>query len=179
MALDHPQSLSRMALLDIVPTHTLYANMSKALGLAYFHWLLLPQPAPLPETLLGNSIETFLRAGVFRGLVPDVIGEDVFAEYLRCAADAPTLHAMCEDYRAGASIDFEQDGADLDKKVQCPLLVLWGENGSVAGRYDALEIWGERAAQLSGKQMPGGHSFQESHPKETAAELRAFLAGSA
>ena len=72
----------------------------------------------------------------------------------------------------------KHDGADLDKKVQCPLLVLWGENGSVAGRYDALTIWGERAAQVSGKQMPGGHSFQESHPKETVAELRAFLSGS-
>jgi haloacetate dehalogenase len=84
---------------------------------------------------------------------------------------------MCEDYRAGASIDLVHDEADLATKIACPLLVLWGERGSVAGRYDALAIWRERAARVSGKLMPGGHSFQESHATATAAELRAFLAG--
>jgi haloacetate dehalogenase len=84
---------------------------------------------------------------------------------------------MCEDYRAGASIDLVHDEADLYKKIECPLLVLWGERGSVAGRYDALELWRRRAARVTGKQMPGGHSFQESHPDVTAAELRTFLSG--
>jgi haloacetate dehalogenase len=82
---------------------------------------------------------------------------------------------MCEDYRAGASIDLTHDEADLHRKIVCPLLVLWGEQGAVAGRYDALEIWGARGERVNGKQMPGGHSFQESHPAETVAELRAFL----
>jgi pimeloyl-ACP methyl ester carboxylesterase len=121
----------------------------------------------LPETVIANSLDLFVGRG----------DETLGAEYLRVFRIPGTLHAMCEDYRAGASIDFEHDGADLDKKVQCPLLVLWGERGSVNARYDALAIWGERATRLTGKLMPGGHSFQESHPAETVAELRAFLSG--
>jgi haloacetate dehalogenase len=175
IALDHPESLSRAVLLDIVPTHTLYANMSKALGLAYFHWLLLPQPAPLPETLLGNSIETFLRAGVFRGLVPQVIGEAVFAEYLRCAADPATLHAMCEDYRAGATIDLEHDAADLQRRIDCPLLVLWGIQGAMHKLFDVLGTWQDKANDVRGKALPGGHWMPEQCPDELFEELMAFL----
>lgn len=175
MALDHPVSLSRVVLLDIVPTHTLYANMSKALGLAYFHWLLLPQPAPLPETLLGNSIETFLRAGVLRGLVPQVISEAVFAEYLRCAADPATLHAMCEDYRAGATIDLEHDAADLQRRIDCPLLVLWGMQGAMHKLFDVLGTWKDKANDVRGKALPGGHWMPEQCPDELFEALMEFL----
>src|SRR4030095_6774315 len=101
---------------------------------------------------------------------------DLGPEYLRTFRIPGTLHAMCEDYRAGASIDLQHDESDLQKKIECPLLVLWGQQGSVNGRYDALALWRERAARVTGKLMPGGHSFQETHPKETIAELRAFLA---
>jgi haloacetate dehalogenase len=175
MALDHPQSLSRLVLLDIVPTRTLYENMSKALGLAYFHWLLLPQPAPLPETLLGNSMETFLRNGLFRGLVPQVISERVFAEYLRCASDPATLHAMCEDYRAGAAIDLEHDAADADRRIGCPLRVLWGRQGAMHKLFDVLDTWKSKANDVTGKALPGGHWLPEQCPDELFDELSAFL----
>lgn len=174
MALDHPQSLSRVVLLDIVPTRTLYESMSKALGLAYFHWLLLPQPAPLPETLLGNSMEVFLRS-VFRGLVPSTISERVFAEYLRCASDPATLHAMCEDYRAGATIDLEHDAADAERRIECPLLVLWGMQGAMHRLFDVLDTWKSRARDVAGKALPGGHWMPEQCPDELFAELTAFL----
>jgi haloacetate dehalogenase len=165
LALDHPQRVERAAVLDIIPTHYLFSRVDKAFAESAYHWFFFARPAPFPETVISNSLDLFVGRG----------DATLGAEYRRVFRIPGTLHAMCEDYRAGASIDFEHDGADLDKKVQCPLLVLWGERGSVAGRYDALAIWGERAARVSGKQMPGGHSFQESHPAETVAELRAFL----
>ena len=174
LALDHPQSLSRAVLLDIVPTRTLYEHMNKALGLAYFHWLLLPQPAPLPETLLGNSMEAFLRS-VFRGLVPSSISEPVFAEYLRCASDPATLHAMCEDYRAGATIDLEHDAADAERRIECPLLVLWGKQGAMHRLFDVLDTWKDKAHDLAGKALPGGHWMPEQCPDELCDELMAFL----
>jgi len=168
LALDHADKVERAAVLDIIPTHYLLSRVDKAFAESAYHWFFFARPTPFPEMVISNSLDLFVGRG------DPTLG----AEYRRVFKIPGTLHAMCEDYRAGGSIDFEHDGADLDKKVQCPLLVLWGENGSVAGRYDALKIWGERAARLTGKQMPGGHSFQESHPKETVAELRAFLSGS-
>jgi haloacetate dehalogenase len=166
MALDHPQRIERAAVLDIIPTHYLFSRVDKAFAESAYHWFFFARPTPFPEIVISNSLEMFV------GREDPTLG----AEYRRVFRIPGTLHAMCEDYRAGASIDFEHDGADLGTKVQCPLLVLWGERGSVARRYDALAIWGEKAARVSGKQMPGGHSFQESHPAETAAELRAFMA---
>ena len=167
LALDHPDKIERAAILDIIPTHYLLSRVDKAFAESAYHWFFFARPTPFPEQVISNSLDLFVGRG----------DPKLGAEYRRVFKIPGTLHAMCEDYRAGGSIDFEHDGADLDKKVQCPLLVLWGENGSVAGRYDAMKIWGERAARLSGKQMPGGHSFQESHPNETVAELRAFMTG--
>jgi haloacetate dehalogenase len=166
MALDHVDRIERAALLDIVPTHYLFSRVDKAFAEGAYHWFFFARPAPFPETVIANSLELFV------GREDPVLG----AEYRRVYKIPGTLHAMCEDYRAAASIDLVHDEADLDRKIACPVLLLWGERGSVARRYDALAIWGERAAQVSGKQMPGGHSFQESHPAETTAELRAFLA---
>jgi len=168
LALDHPEKVERAAVLDIIPTHYLLSRVDKAFAESAYHWFFYARPAPFPEQVISNSLDLFVGRG------DPTLG----AEYRRVFKIPGTLHAMCEDYRAGGTIDFEHDGADLDKKVQSPLLVLWGENGSVAGRYDALQIWGERAARVSGKQMPGGHSFQESHPNETVAALRAFMSGS-
>jgi haloacetate dehalogenase len=165
MALDHPEKVERAAVLDIIPTHYLFSRVDKAFAESAYHWFFFARPAPFPETVISNSLELFV------GREDPTLG----AEYRRVFRIPGTLHAMCEDYRAAASIDLVHDEADLGTKVECPLLVLWGERGSVARRYDALAIWGERAAHVSGKQMPGGHSFQESHPNETAAELRAFL----
>jgi haloacetate dehalogenase len=174
MALDHPERVSRLAVIDIVPTLKLYRTVSKRFASAYFHWFLLSQPAPLPETLLANSAEFFLR-GVFRGLAPAALPEAVFAEYLRCFSDPATLHAMCEDYRAAASIDLVHDEADLARQVGCPLLALWGERGAMHPLYDVLETWRERASDVRGKALPGGHWLPEELPQALLAELLAFL----
>lgn len=97
------------------------------------------------------------------------------AEYQRTARDPANIHAMCEDYRAGASIDLKHDEADLHRKIACPLLVLWGESGSMGRLYDVMAIWRDRATNVTGKALPAGHSLQEDVPDLVVAELRAFL----
>jgi haloacetate dehalogenase len=176
MALDHPQAVTRLALLDIVPTRTVYTQVSKNLATWYFHWFFLIQPEPLPEMLLGGQAEPFLRNFAFRGLIPDAIDEAVFAEYLRCFANPQTLHAMCEDYRAGASIDLQHDEADLGTLLPCPTLILWGVHGAMHRLFDVLETWRPRAPGAQGKALPAGHWLPEECPNELAAALLEFLA---
>jgi haloacetate dehalogenase len=175
MALDHPGEVTKLAVLDIVPTYKLLTNVTKEFATVYYHWFFLIQPAPLPETLLLNSAEAFLRGWAFRDLIPQVIPEDVFAEYLRCFKDPATQHAMCEDYRAGASIDLEHDKADIDRKVECPLLALWAGKGAMERMYKVADTWKERATNVSGKALPGSHWLTEQLPSEVCAELLPFL----
>ena len=165
LALDHPGAVTKAAVLDIVPTHYLYGHVTREVATAYYHWFFLIRPAPFPETLINNSLETYIGRGV---------GEP-FSEFLRAFRNPATVQAMWEDYRAGASIDLEHDEADLDRKIACPLLVLWGEQGNVGKLFDVMTIWRERASDVRGRPMPSGHNIQLEAPEQTLAELRAFL----
>ena len=175
MAADHPDRVTRLAVLDIVPTHKLFHSVTKEFATAYYHWFFLIQPAPFPETLIGNSVEFFLNRQ-FRPLMPNAITPEAFAEYVRCFRDPATIHAACEDYRAAASIDLQHDDADLNRKIACPLLALWGERGAMHRLFDVLATWRERAENVTGKALPGGHYLAEEVPDQTFAELKAFLA---
>jgi haloacetate dehalogenase len=174
MALDHADKVTRLAVIDIVPTYKLYHNVTREFATAYYHWFFFIQPAPFPETLLNNSIDFYMGRGP--GPMADGAG-DAHAEYVRCFKNPATVHAMCEDYRASASIDLEHDEADLNRKIECPFLTLWGGRGAMGRMYDVLAAWRERAANVSGKALPGGHSLQEEKPEETLAELLPFLKG--
>ena len=174
MALDHAEKITRVAVIDIVPTHKLYHNVTREFATAYYHWFFLIQPAPLPETLIGNSLDYFMNRA-FAPLMPKTITPDAFAEYLRAFKNPATLHAACEDYRAGASIDLEHDDADLTRKVECPLLALWAERGPMNHQFDVLATWRERATQVTGKSLPGGHFLPEELPDQVLADLQAFL----
>lgn len=176
LALDHPQVLTKLAVLDIVPTRTVYTTVTKELATVYFHWYFLIQPAPLPETLLAGNAEFFLRNFPFRGLIPGTIDAGAFAEYLRCFSDPATLHAMCEDYRAAASIDLTHDAQDQDRKISCPLFVLWGNRGAMHRLYNVLDTWRPHATDVYGKALDAGHWLPEECPAEVSASLRAFLA---
>ena len=171
---DHPDRVTKLAVLDILPTYTVYQQVNKALATAYYHWFFLIQPAPFPETLIGNNAEFYLNAMLGR-FKPQAITPEAFAEYLRCFRDPATIHATCEDYRAAATIDLSHDEADLDHKIACPVLALWGEKGFLHKRYDVLAIWRERAVDVRGKAVPCGHFLPEEAPEETLAELRTFL----
>ncbi len=174
MALDHAERISRLAVLDIVPTQHVYSTVSKELATAYYHWFFLIQAAPFPETLIGANPD-FVLARYFGRLVPAVIPAEIYAEYLRCYSDPATLHAMCEDYRAAAGIDLEHDEADIDRKVECPMLALWGANGAMHRLYEVLETWRPRAADVTGFAVPGGHWLPEERPQEIFDALLAFL----
>ncbi len=173
---DHPERVAKLAVLDIIPTYTVYQNVNKALATAYYHWFFLIQPAPLPETLIGSNAEFYLNSMLGLGkLKPHAITPEAFAEYLRCFRNPATIHATCEDYRAGATIDLEHDEGDLDRKMTCPVLALWGEKGFLHKRHDVTAIWRERAVDVRGKALPCGHFLPEEAPEETLAELRIFL----
>jgi len=176
MALDHPGAVERVAVLDIVPTLTLFEGTDQAFATAYYHWFFLIQPDGLPETLIGRDPEWFLRETVRRwsGRARPV-GEAAIAEYARCFADPAAIHASCEDYRAAAGIDLAHDRADAGARMACPLLVLWGAHGAMERLYDVLGTWRDTAPDLRGRALPCGHFLPEEAPEETAAELAAFF----
>lgn len=174
MALDHSDRITKIAVLDIVPTYKLYDDVSRAFATAYYHWFFLIQPSPYPETLIGNSVEFHLRQFLGRA-APEAITEDAFAEYLRCFRDPAVIHASCEDYRAAASIDLVHDAADLHRKITCPVLALWAEKGAMHRMFDVVATWRERASSVSGKALPSGHYLAEEAPEETYTELERFL----
>ena len=178
MALDHPQSVTRLAVLDIVPTRHVFETADKELAMAYYHWFFLSQPYDLPERLIGADPDYYLRKKLGGwGTGFDSFASEAYAEYERCFRDPRTIHASCEDYRAAATIDLEHDGADRDRKVGCPLLALWGEQGVVERLYDALGVWRGYASDVRGRALPCGHYLAEERPEETAEELVTFLHG--
>jgi haloacetate dehalogenase len=174
LAVEHPQSVTKAAVLDIVPLP--YDRVTKAFATQYYHWFFLIQPAPLPETLIGNSVDVYLRSRFQRPAGgTDAITPEAFAEYRRCFSDPATIHATCEDYRAGATIDLKHAGDDGDRKVSCPLLVLWGDRGTVGRLEPVMDIWREKATDVRGQALRGGHFLVEECPDEVLAELLAFL----
>ncbi|WP_119293124.1 alpha/beta fold hydrolase [Azohydromonas sediminis] len=181
LALDHPQAVARLAVIDIAPTLDMYAATDMAFARAYYHWFFLIQPAPLPERLIGADPRFYLHAklggwgsGGLAHLEPRAL-----AEYERCFARADAIHAACEDYRASAGIDLEHDRASRERgeQIACDLLVLWGERGVVHRLFDPLALWrAQCAGTVSGHAMPAGHFIPEERPAETAQALLDFFA---
>ncbi|MBV9771859.1 MAG: alpha/beta hydrolase [Bryobacterales bacterium] len=167
MALDHPDRVQKLIVMDIVPAHYLYSHVTIDFVQAYFHWFNYLRPAPGPE----NELKAVNDAALAHAT------NDAQREYLRNNTNPLTIHAMCEDYRASASIDLELDASDMraGKKIQCPLLTLWAAKGAMGKLYDVLAIWKDEGVNVSGKGLPGNHSLQESAPMETLAEIQQFL----
>jgi haloacetate dehalogenase len=177
MALDHPDCVARLVLLDIAPTATMYAETNREFATRYFWWFFLIQPFDLPERMIAADPDHFLDrhlAGQIK--VEGALDPRVVAEYRRCYSDPATRHAICEDYRAAASIDLDHDAADDDRRIEAPLLLLWGEYGTVGALFDLIESWRSKARDVRGRALPCGHSPQEEVPELLLAELDAFLA---
>jgi len=176
LCLDHADRVTRAAVLDIVPTHTMFTRFQSAIAMSYYHWTFLAQPTPLPERLIGSDPDFYLdwKLGAW-GTGLDAFAPEALAEYRRAFRDPACIHATCEDYRAAATIDLVHDEADLTARVRCPLLVLWGGRGVMEKTYDVLETWREKATDVTGQTVDAGHFLAEERPAETLAALRGFF----
>lgn len=173
LALDHPERVSALAVLDIIPTAEHFRRTDMAFAMGYWHWFFLAQPAPLPERLIAADPDAFyLRRG------RSMFDPEALAEYRRCFTDPATIHAMCEDYRAGASIDLALDEADrkAGRRIACPVLALWGDRGAMPLWYDVVSVWREWADDVQGRGIDCGHYLAEEAPEDTLAALEPFLA---
>ena len=176
MALDHPDRVHTIAVLDIVPTRTIYSATNQRIATDYYHWFFLIQPFDFPEHLIGADPDYYVTRTLRGwGSRRDIYAPEAVAEYLRCFRDPATIHAACEDYRAAASIDLTHDEADLDHKIEFPLLALWGKRGIMEKHFDVLATWRERAADVRGHALDCGHFVPEEAPAETAAALLSFF----
>lgn len=176
LALDHPEAVSRLALLDIVPTATIYGTLDQRRATTVWRYFFLIQPSDLPERLIGARADLYLDWTLRDWCgTPGALSEAVVAEYRRCF-DPATIHATCEDYRAGATVDLDHDRADAGGRIACPLLVLWSRSG-IGSAYDVMEVWQEQAGEVSGRALDCGHFLPEERPEEVAPELLRFLDG--
>jgi haloacetate dehalogenase len=178
MCLDHPDAVTSVAVLDIVPTRHMFNTVDLSFGRTYYHWFFLAQPPELPERLIGSDPEFFLRSSMGRWSAdPAAFDPAAMAEYVRHFADPGTIRASCEDYRAAASIDLEHDEEDFTagRRVGCPLLALWGGRGFVNRQYDVLEVWRRYAEDVRGAALDCGHFLPEEAPEATVEALGEFL----
>ena len=178
LALDHPGRVTRMMLLDIAPTLAMYENTTQAFATAYWHWFFLIQPPPLPEALIESDPVRYVRSVMGKrhaGLA--AFAPEALAEYERCIQLAGTAHAICEDYRASASIDLAHDRADAaaGNKLTQPLKVLWGEHGTVGQCFDVLSLWRDCAVEVTGNSVPCGHYIAEEVPELLTSQALNFF----
>jgi haloacetate dehalogenase len=182
MAFDAPDAVSRLAVLDILPTWNYWERLDRASGLGIYHWMFLAQPHPLPETLIGGAPGYFLENALKSWTAAhDLSAFDprALAAYHAQMADPERCRAMCEDYRAGASADVDDDAADraAGRKIAAPLLALWGSRGIAKGKRSPIEVWNEWASDVRGQAVDCGHFLPEEAPEATLAALLPFLKG--
>lgn len=176
LSLDHPSCVERIAVLDIAPTATMYALTDKEFATRYFWWFFLIQPFDFPERLIGSDPEYFLRRHIAGQVkVKGSVSEEILQEYLRSYQNPETIHAICEDYRASATIDLKYDEQDAETKIQAPLLAIWGDQSVVGNLYDVQATWQEKANNVEGYALPCGHAIPEERPEALADLLIDFL----
>jgi haloacetate dehalogenase len=178
MALDHPDRIAKFASIDIVPTHHVWTEFPRGWALHSYHWMFMAQPYDFPERLLSSNLEYYMRKKLEKhmhgqgGLEPEAV-----AEYIRCCTPEQ-IHGVCEDYRAAATLDFQMDTADYEagRKIDCPVLVLWGDKSHIEQYFKPREAWPRYAANIVAmRSVPSGHYPQEQAPGETYDELDRFL----
>ena len=183
MALDHPEHIAWLAALDIIPTSEVFARADARLILAFWPWSLLAQDAPLPEKLLLAAPDAIVSDALGSwGSDPEAFPAEVREAYIAALRNPASVHAICEEYRAAASIDTALDRQDLaeGRRIECPTLVLWSKDSGLDTWYaeagGPLAIWRRWAGNVSGKAIAGGHFFPEQNVEDTLAELLAFIA---
>ncbi|MCT7376757.1 alpha/beta fold hydrolase [Chelativorans salis] len=178
MALDRPERVERLAALDIVPTHHVLTNVSLGWGLESYHWFFMAQKAPFPEKLLTADLDYYIDYKLNKkGVGLEIFSEAAMAEYKRCTTPEQ-IHAVCEDYRATVTLDFEMDTADYGvKKIACPVLAIWGSNSHCGRHFKPLEAWSEWVDDLRGFAVPTGHYPAEQRPDLIYPAFWSFFSG--
>lgn len=177
MALDSPEAVASLTVMDIVPTHLLLGDLHQEVARAYYHWFFLAQPAPFPERMIGADPDYYFESCLlgWGGATLEDFPAEALEAYRKSWRDPACIHAMCNDYRAAIDVDFALDAADLNRQVSCPALVLYGATGAMAKQYDVEATWTPRLANMRAAAIPGGHFFVDQHPSETTEALLAFL----
>ena len=178
LAVDYPEAVQRLMLLDISPTLTMYEQTTMEFARAYWWWFFLIQPTPFPESMIAAAPETYLRKKIGWGHAGlSAFTPETYAAYLSYVSDPATMHAMCEDYRAAASIDLEHDRADREagKKIACPVYAIWGEHGVVNRCFSPIADWQRVADDVRGRTLPCGHYIPEEAPEALLVEMREFF----
>ncbi|MBV9078329.1 MAG: alpha/beta hydrolase [Methylobacteriaceae bacterium] len=178
MALDHPERVERVAILDIVPTLEHFERTDMSFALGYYHWFWFAQPHPFPEALIDAAPEVWWRAHVFRGADPGFFRAEALEDYLAAARDPNAICGMCEDYRAAATIDLVHDRASRSegRKIACPVLILWGERGMIGRWYDPPALWRAYSeGEVTGGPLPAGHYIAEEDPEGVTNAFRGFF----
>jgi haloacetate dehalogenase len=177
LAMDYPAQVKKLVTLDISPTLAMYEQTTMEFARSYWWWFFLIQPTPFPESMVAAAPETYLKKKIGWGHAGlSAFTDETYAAYLSYVSDAATMHAMCEDYRAAATIDLEHDRADRDagKKIECPMLALWGEHGVINRCFKPLDDWRRVARNVEGHTVPSGHYIPEEIPALLIQELTAF-----
>lgn len=178
MALDHPDRLLSLTVMDIVPTEHLLTHMTTEIANAYYHWFFLAQPYPFPETMIGHDPDAYFERcllGFGKATLAD-FDPELLELYRKSWRDPDCIRSMCHDYRAAIHVDWDHDRQDLHRKVTCPSLVLYGQDGAMARLLDVPATWSDRLAVMQHAAIRGGHFFPDQSPKATADALKAFLA---
>lgn len=177
MALDYPDAVLSLCVMDIVPTYTMFMKVDRVLASAYWHWYFLSLPAPFPERLIGNDPDFFFEtclvgwgAAKISNFAPDMIDS-----YRTAWRNPDMIHGSCSDYRAAAAIDLQHDAEDIDTKIACPTLVFFGAEGLMARLFDIPAEWARHCLRMETASLPGGHFFIDQFPVETASALQSFL----
>jgi haloacetate dehalogenase len=179
MALDHPERVRSLSVLDIVPTYAMFMETNRHVAGAYWHWYFLSLPEPFPERLIASDPDYFYGtclAGWGATRLED-FDQEMLAEYRRCWREPGMIHGSCSDYRAAATIDLMHDQEDIQTKVSCPVLAFWGSEGLMHRCFDIGDAWRRRCDDVQSTTLPGGHFFVDQFPIDTARILSAFLSG--
>ena len=178
LALDHPGAVSRLAVLDIVPTRHVFGNVTRAMATAYYHWFFLATPNGVPEHMIAADPAFWVRSLIGPLLGPGAsIEQPVLDDYIRCFADPRTIAGSCADYRAAASTDLVHDEETFaaGQKIECPVLALWGTQAFVGRGYEPVSVWQQYASDVRGAALPTGHFLPEEAPSLVTAALRDFV----
>ncbi len=173
-ALDFPEKISKLVLIDIVPTSYIYNNLNKSISESFFHWFFLTQKSPFPEKIIQGSKESYIKSILGRLSKTDTfLDKDIVDKYIK-KFSFKSIYATCEDYRAGATIDLLHHRQDKIK-IQCPTLILWGKDSLVGKNFKPLEIWKRFAKDVRGCPIKGGHYLPEESPFKVTENILSFL----